>query len=125
MTPPLDRRACLEGSVSEGQPSIGDELTAVHQAHVGAHVVVGHTKLSTRNALADLARGRSRFTTDEWKRLLLRSVGFEPERLDERQRDVLLLRMLPFVVRNFNMVELGPLAPASPTCSNRSRRTRT
>ncbi len=65
-------------------------------------------QLSTRNALADLARGRSRFTTDEWKRLLLRSVGFEPERLDERQRDVLLLRMLPFVVRNFNMVELGP-----------------
>lgn len=73
MTPPLDRRACLEGSVSEGQPSIGDELTAVHQAHVGAHVVVGHTKLSTRNALADLARGRSRFTTDEWTLL------FSPE----------------------------------------------
>jgi ATP-dependent Lon protease len=65
-------------------------------------------QLSTRNALEDLASGRSRFSTEQWKRLLLRSVGFEPERLSGRARDVLLLRMVPFVVRNYNMVELGP-----------------
>ena len=65
-------------------------------------------QLSTRNALAQLAEGRGRFSTEQWKRLLLRSVGFEPERLTDRQRDVLLLRMVPFVQRNFNLVELGP-----------------
>src|SRR4051794_7282070 len=57
-------------------------------------------QLSTRGALETLATGRSQFTTDKWKRLLLRSVGFEPELFSERSRDILLLRIVPFVVRN-------------------------
>jgi ATP-dependent Lon protease len=65
-------------------------------------------QLSTRSALDDLAAKRERFTTEQWKHMLLRSVGFEPERLSNRVQDVLLLRMVPFVVRNHNMVELGP-----------------
>jgi len=65
-------------------------------------------QLSTRDALEHLSRGREEFTTDQWKHLLLRSVGFEPEHLTDRQQDVLLLRMVPFVQRNYNMVELGP-----------------
>lgn len=65
-------------------------------------------QLSTRGALETLADGRARFTTEQWKHLLLRSVGFEPELFSDRARDVLLLRMAPFVVRNYNMVELGP-----------------
>jgi ATP-dependent Lon protease len=65
-------------------------------------------QLSTRSALDDLAAGRARFSTAQWKDFLLRSVGFEPEVMSERARDVLLLRMIPFVVRNYNMVELGP-----------------
>lgn len=65
-------------------------------------------QLSTRDSLTRLAEGRPRFTTEQWKHLLLRSVGFEPERLSAREQDVLLLRMVPFVQRNFNMVELGP-----------------
>ena len=65
-------------------------------------------QLSTRASLEDLAAHRSRFTTEQWKHMLLRSVGFEPERLSERTQDVLLLRMVPFVVRNYNVVELGP-----------------
>ena len=65
-------------------------------------------QLSTRSALDDLARGRAAFSTPQWKQLLLRSVGFEPDRLTPRQQDVLLMRMVPFVVKNYNMVELGP-----------------
>ena len=65
-------------------------------------------QLSTRSSLQDLISGRPRFTTEEWKRLLLRSVGFEPAAMSERTQDVLLLRMVPFVVRNYNLVELGP-----------------
>ncbi|QOD04373.1 protease Lon-related BREX system protein BrxL [Pseudarthrobacter sp. BIM B-2242] len=65
-------------------------------------------QLSTRSALDDLAEKRDKFTTEQWKHMLLRSVGFEPARLTERQQNVLLLRMVPFVVRNHNMVELGP-----------------
>jgi ATP-dependent Lon protease len=65
-------------------------------------------QLSTREVLEDLSRGRDAFTTTQWKHFLLRSVGFEPARLSERQQDALLLRMVPFVERNYNLVELGP-----------------
>lgn len=65
-------------------------------------------QLSSKNALPVLAEGRRRFTTAEWKELLLRSIGLEPSAFTPRQQDMLLLRMVPFVVRNYNMVELGP-----------------
>ena len=65
-------------------------------------------QLSKRNVIEDLAGGRRAFTVDQWKQFLLRSVGFEPVQLSERAQDVLLLRMLPFVERNYNLVELGP-----------------
>jgi ATP-dependent Lon protease len=65
-------------------------------------------QLSTRGVLESIARGRAALTTDQWKDLLLRSVGLEPGALGPRARDVVLLRMVPFVERNYNMVELGP-----------------
>jgi ATP-dependent Lon protease len=65
-------------------------------------------QLSKRNVLEAIAEQRGQFSTEQWKALLLRSVGFEPDALTPRQRDVLLLRMVPFVERNYNLVELGP-----------------
>ena len=65
-------------------------------------------QLSKRDVLDILAEARKSFTTDEWKEFLLRSIGIEPNRLSRRQRDALMLRMVPFVERNYNMVELGP-----------------
>ncbi|MDQ2696606.1 MAG: BREX system Lon protease-like protein BrxL, partial [Pseudomonadota bacterium] len=65
-------------------------------------------QLSRRDVLDILAAGRQALDTAAWKALLLRSVGLEPERLGERARDALLLRMVPFVERNYNLIELGP-----------------
>jgi len=65
-------------------------------------------QMSKSDALEALARGRARFSTKEWIDLLLRSVGLEPASLDERAKRVALLRMVPFVERNYNYVELGP-----------------
>lgn len=65
-------------------------------------------QLSNRDVLDKIAEGRAALTTDEWKNLLMRSVGLEPEMLTPRARDMMLLRMVPFVERNYNMVELGP-----------------
>ena len=65
-------------------------------------------QLSKRGALEVMAEGRKAFTTAEWKNFLLRSVGFEPEKLSVRARDIMLLRMVTFVERNYNAVELGP-----------------
>jgi len=65
-------------------------------------------QLSKREVLDILYRGREFFTTEEWKRFLVRSIGLEPDDLLPRARDMVLLRMVPFVERNYNMVELGP-----------------
>ena len=65
-------------------------------------------QLSKRGALESLKNARKNFTTEEWKNLLLRSVGFEPDKLTPRAQDVIFLRLVPYVERNYNMVELGP-----------------
>ena len=65
-------------------------------------------QLSKLDALEVLAAARKHFTTDEWKALMLRSVGIDSDKLEERQKNAMLLRMVPFVERNYNMVELGP-----------------
>ena len=65
-------------------------------------------QLSKRNVLSDLARGREEMTTREWKDFLIRSIGLEPSSFDERAQNVLFLRMIPFVEKNYNCIELGP-----------------
>ena len=65
-------------------------------------------QLSKRDVLKALAEGRGQFTTEEWKDFLLRSIGLEPEKLDGKAKDASFLRMVPFVERNYNAVELGP-----------------
>ncbi len=65
-------------------------------------------QLSKRDVLDSLYAGRSRFDTAHWKDFLIRSIGLEPTGMTERNRDAMLLRMVPFVERNYNLVELGP-----------------
>ena len=65
-------------------------------------------QLSQRNVLEILYKGREFFTLEEWKDFLIRSVGMEPAELTEKARNVLFVRMIPFLERNYNMIELGP-----------------
>ena len=65
-------------------------------------------QLSKADVLEVLQRARREFGTEDWQRLLLRSVGLEPDGLAGRAPMVGLVRMVPFVERNYNLVELGP-----------------
>jgi ATP-dependent Lon protease len=65
-------------------------------------------QLSKREVLPALYQGREAFALAEWKEFLIRSVGLEPAKLTPRAQDMVLLRMVPFVERNYNLVELGP-----------------
>jgi ATP-dependent Lon protease len=65
-------------------------------------------QLSQRNVLDTFYKAKEYFTIEEWKDLLIRSVGFEPSELTEKAKNVLFVRMIPFVERNYNMIELGP-----------------
>ncbi|MEW1805477.1 BREX system Lon protease-like protein BrxL [Pseudarthrobacter sp. NPDC080039] len=51
---------------------------------------------------------RSKFRTDEWIDLLVQSIGFNPELFGRRAKLIQLVRLIPFVERNYNLVELGP-----------------
>lgn len=51
---------------------------------------------------------RRKFMTDEWIDLLIQSIGFNPEMFGRRAKLIQLVRLIPFVERNYNLVELGP-----------------
>ena len=58
--------------------------------------------------IEDLKEGRKAFTKEEWMDVILRSMGMEPDALNEREKWLLLTRMIPLVENNFNLCELGP-----------------
>ncbi len=51
---------------------------------------------------------REKFTTEEWIDLLMQSIGFDPSLFGRRSKLLQLLRLIPFVERNYNLIELGP-----------------
>lgn len=58
--------------------------------------------------IKDLQEGRKYFTKDEWIDIMLRSIGMEPDELNDREKWLLLLRLVPLVENNYNLCELGP-----------------
>ncbi|ORW00462.1 ATP-dependent Lon protease [Mycobacterium kubicae] len=57
---------------------------------------------------AGYVAARKEFSTDEWIDLLIQSIGFNPELFGRRAKLIQLVRLIPFVERNYNLVELGP-----------------
>ncbi|MCA2007118.1 BREX system Lon protease-like protein BrxL [Tritonibacter mobilis] len=51
---------------------------------------------------------RAQFSKDEWIDLLMQSIGFNPEAFGRRSKLLQLMRLIPFVERNYNIIELGP-----------------
>ena len=51
---------------------------------------------------------RTKFSKDEWIDLLMQSIGFDPEAFGRRSKLLQLMRLIPFVERNYNIIELGP-----------------
>ena len=51
---------------------------------------------------------RAKFTTEEWIDFMVQTVGLNPERLNRREKMIVLARLLPYVENNYNFVELGP-----------------
>ena len=58
--------------------------------------------------LDEIKEARANFTSDEWINLLLRSVGYEPDELTQKEKLHYLLRFVPLIQKNYNLVELGP-----------------
>ncbi|MGA2874149.1 MAG: BREX system Lon protease-like protein BrxL [Nitrososphaerales archaeon] len=60
--------------------------------------------------LSEFASKRQLFTRDEWIDLIVRSIGLNPDSYNHHQKLLLLLRLVPLVESNCNVLELGPKA---------------
>jgi ATP-dependent Lon protease len=58
--------------------------------------------------LEEYRRLRAEFTTEEWLDFMVRSMGYEATRMQQRLKLLFLCRLIPLCERNFNLVELGP-----------------
>ena len=56
----------------------------------------------------DYIAQRSKFTTDEWMDFLVHTIGLNPEKLNRREKFIVLARLMPHIENNFNFIELGP-----------------
>ncbi len=56
----------------------------------------------------EFKKARGKFTTEEWIDIILRSTGMEPDKLNEREKWLHLVRLVPLVENNYNFCELGP-----------------
>ena len=83
----------IEEDQKNGNPIKIRKLTPIQMPHVDIN---------------ELKEGRKAFTKEEWIDVLLRSIGMEPDTLNEREKWLLLIRMIPLVENNFNLCELGP-----------------
>lgn len=83
----------VEEDKQNGMPVQIRKLTPIQMPHV---------------EIDELKEGRKQFTEDEWIDIMMRSIGMEPDELSEREKWLLLLRMIPLVENNFNLCELGP-----------------
>ena len=83
----------IEEEKNNGTPIQIRKLTPIQMPHI---------------EMEELKKGRKAFSEEEWLDVLLRSVGMEPDVLNEREKWLLLTRMIPLVENNFNLCELGP-----------------
>lgn len=56
----------------------------------------------------EFTKTRSEFSTDEWKQLLMQTLGLDIEQFSPNQVLLQLTRLIPFCERNYNLMELGP-----------------
>ena len=83
----------IEEDKKNGNPIQIRKLTPIQMPHVDIN---------------ELKQGRKVFTKEEWMDVMLRSIGMEPDMLNDREKWLLLARMIPLVENNFNLCELGP-----------------
>lgn len=59
-------------------------------------------------ALEEFKALRGHFTTEEWIDLILQTMGLNPEEFNFRSKLLQIVRLIPFVENNYNLIELGP-----------------
>jgi ATP-dependent Lon protease len=85
--------------------------TLVHGGVTRPFVLLRMQPIQVASArLDEWVAARRTFTREEWADVLLRSVGYEAGHPDFtwRRKLLVLLRLVPMVEKNYNLIELGP-----------------
>jgi ATP-dependent Lon protease len=85
--------------------------TLVHRGATRPFVLTRMQPVQIASAhVEEFIAGRRAFTREEWVDVLLRTVGYEPTHPDLtwRRKLLFLLRLVPMVEKNYNLIELGP-----------------
>lgn len=100
----------LTGGVWSNIELVYDE-TIIHGSVTRPFVIANMKPIQIASARIDeWIEGRQKFSREEWVDVLLRSIGYEPTHPDFtwRVKMLLLLRLIPMVEKNYNLIELGP-----------------
>jgi ATP-dependent Lon protease len=89
---------------------LGYDPTLVYKGEIRPFVIkdLKPIQLASGNLLQEFKETRSKFNRDEWLDLLLRSIGLEPTHFSHRLKLLFLIRLIPLVENNYNLVEFGP-----------------
>ena len=55
----------------------------------------------------EFIKQRQYFTSQDWRYMILRSIGYEPSELTDREQLHLIERLVPLIEKNYNLCELG------------------
>ncbi|HOV22254.1 MAG TPA: BREX system Lon protease-like protein BrxL [bacterium] len=53
---------------------------------------------------------RKEFSIEDWKDIIIRSIGLEPKNYSPKQKLLVLTRLIPLIEANVNLIEFGPKA---------------
>lgn len=81
------------------------ELMYVENAGV---VVVSFRPMQSSVDIELFKEARAEFTTQEWRALLLLSMGYNPSAFTEQEQTYLLCRLIPLVQKSAHLMELAP-----------------
>jgi ATP-dependent Lon protease len=71
-------------------------------------MLVSFRPMQARVDLSLYKQTRHQFTLDEWRSLMLTSMGYNPDAFTPAEQLLILSRLLPLVQKNMHMIELAP-----------------
>jgi len=89
---------------------LGYDPTLIYKGEIRPFVIkeLRPIQLASGNLLQEFKKLRTEFDRNEWLDLLLRSIGLEPTKFSHRLKLLYLVRLIPLVENNYNLVEFGP-----------------
>ncbi|MGL4861610.1 MAG: BREX system Lon protease-like protein BrxL [Cetobacterium sp.] len=74
--------------------------------------------LSERN-YKELLNLRKELKVDEWKNLILNSIGYDLDQSESILKDLMLVRLLPYLEKNYSYIELGGYSTGKTTLAEK------